>query len=60
MAPWPWEPLRELVRLVSVAAAGGGVALLGVPGAKRAVLLQRRIADVKASQFWSPSSAFSC
>jgi hypothetical protein len=43
-----WENLRELSHLVSVRAAKGGVALTGVPGAKRAVLQQRRIGEVKS------------
>lgn len=43
-----WENLRELSHIVSVRASKSGVALNGVPGAKRAILQQRRIGEVKS------------
>ena len=43
-----WENMRELSHIVSVRASKSGVAVDGVPGAKRAVLQQRRIGEVKS------------
>ena len=42
-----WENVRQLIHFVSVWAASGRVAVAGVAGSKRAIVLQRRLAETK-------------
>ena len=43
-----WDNIQELVRFVSIWAASGRVAVAGMPGAKRAIVLQRRLDETKS------------